>query len=365
MSRMYLHQNPHRRRGLSSPALRDVPFPPAEAEAPRRLLARLPGHDATPLRDAPGIARRAGVAAVAVKDERARLGLGSFKALGAMHAVALDAERGRAAGRTYVSASLGNHGLALAAAARAFGAAAVVYLPEAAPSRFAAALAAAGARTIRAGARYEDSLHEAGTAARRNGWDLLCDSSWPGYLDRPLEVMEGYLALLDEAADQHAAPPTHIFVQAGTGALAASAAALARARWGEAPCIVVVEPAAAPALHASLAEGRPVRLALPRDGTGAPAAETPGNGPSCMGRLDCRAPSLIALKGLARDADWTCLLTEEEGREAAAVCAAEGLATTPSGAAGLAALLAAGPWRGALGLTPASRALCILTEAAG
>ncbi|MEM1315949.1 MAG: PLP-dependent lyase/thiolase, partial [Pseudomonadota bacterium] len=84
---------------------------------------------------------------------------------------------------------------------------------------------------------------------------------------------------------------------------------------------------------------------------------------SAMGRLDCKEPSLIALKGLARDADAFATISEVEGEAGAALAAAHGLESTPSGAAGLSALLAAGAAeREALGLTPASRVLLILSE---
>lgn len=78
-----------------------------------------------------------------------------------------------------------------------------------------------------------------------------------------------------------------------------------------------------------------------------------------MGRLDCKEPSLIALRGLARDADDFVLITEDEGSEGSAACAEAGLPTTPSGGAGVAGMLAAGS---AVGLRPTSRVLVILSE---
>ena len=75
-----------------------------------------------------------------------------------------------------------------------------------------------------------------------------------------------------------------------------------------------------------------------------------------MGRLDCKTPSLIALNGLARDADIFCTLSEAEAMRGADLLAEHGLPTTPSGAAGVAALLA-GP------RVPAeARVLAILSE---
>ena len=112
--------------------------------------------------------------------------------------------------------------------------------------------------------------------------------------------------------------------------------------------IVVVEPEAAPALHDSVRAGRVVETAGPV---------------SSMGRLDCKTPSLIALRGLSRDADAFALIGEAEAEAALEPLAAAGLATTPSGGAGVAALLASRPHREALHLDAASRVLAIVSEA--
>lgn len=337
--------NPWRGQGLAI----DAPWPHADARAVARLLALCPAHAPTPLRDCPALATRAGVAKLHVKDERGRMGLGSFKALGAAHAIARQAAAAvqgdrwdRAlTDRSYVTASAGNHGLSVAAAARLFGARAIIYLAETVPQAFAARLEAKGAKVMREGATYEDSMAAAERAARAQGWTLLSDSSWPGYTELPLLVMEGYLQLADEAADQIDAPPSHILLQAGVGGMAAAVAALARARWGDAPQIIVVEPAAAPALIDSIRAGHLV------DSTG-PVSN--------MGRLDCKTASMIALKGLSRDADLFVTISDDEAATGAAILADHGLATTPSGGAGLSALLAG------LDLGSQARVLAILSE---
>lgn len=338
--------NRYRGAGLCDPALSDVPWPVADATAARALVARCPRAGVTPLIEAPDLAAEAGVGALWVKDERTRMGLGSFKALGAAHTIAREAAEGRAAGRTYVTASAGNHGLSVAAGARAFGARARIFLAATVPEAFADRLRAEGAEVVRAGANYEDSMQAAEQAARSEGLELLSDSSWPGYMARPLVLMEGYLVLLAEAAEQIARAPTHVFLQAGVGGLAGAAAAFIRATWGPEPRVIVVEPAAAPALFASIRAGAPVV---------APGPE------SIMGRLDCKQPSLIALKGLARDADDFVTITEAEAEAGTTRAAGWNLASTPSGAAGISALLAARP--GTLGLGPRARVLTILTEA--
>ena len=340
--------NLHRRTGLDHPALSGVPWPVADAAPIRAMLSRCPRHAETPLHDAPALAKAAGIAALHLKDERGRMGLGSFKALGAAGVIARDAATGRARGRTYVTASAGNHGLSVAAGAAAFGAHAVVVIAETVPEGFADRLRREGAEVVREGAAYEDGMAAARRIAEERTASLLSDSSWAGYFDAPLGVMEGYTALMAEMVDRMD-PPTHVFLQAGVGGLAAAAAAHARLAWGAGPVIVVVEPEAAPCLLASIAAGSPVR------------AEGPV---SNMGRLDCKEPSLIALKGLARDADHFVTVTDAEARAGTDRAAAAGFASTPSGAAGIAALLACASHRVDIGLGPDSRVLVILSETA-
>ncbi|MDJ0825271.1 MAG: pyridoxal-phosphate dependent enzyme [Rhodobacter sp.] len=332
----------------------DTPIlPSVDAAAVAGLLDRCPKAAETDLMRVPDLAVAAGVAEIHLKDERGRLGLGSFKALGAAYVIARHAAEAGGdpvmalTGRTYVAASAGNHGLSLAAGARIFGARAVIVLSDTVPEAFAARLRAKGADVVRKGTIYEDSMAAAAEMAEANGWTLLSDSSWEGYVEHPYRVMEGYLQLAAEAVAQIGEPPTHVLLQAGVGGMAAAVAAYLRHRWGDGPKIVVVEPEAAPALIESVRAGRLVETEGPV---------------SNMGRLDCKAPSLIALAGLARDADL--FVTISDGLAAAAVerLAALGLATTPSGAAGVAALFAPEEIRQAMALSDTSRILAVLSE---
>jgi len=321
--------NPLRGKGLPSftgMAEGDVS---TDIEAARMLYARCPVARPTPLISLDTLASDLGIASLAAKDERQRMGLGSFKALGATYALAKEAvamggDPGTAlAGRTYVCASAGNHGISMAAGARLFGAAAVVYLSRTVPEGFAERLRDKDATVLRAGADYEESLTAAMEESVKRGWHLLSDSSWEEYSDPARNVMEGYLIMGAEAAEQIKAPPTHVFLQAGVGGLAAAGAAMARRAWGDAVRIVIVEPEAAPALHESIEAGRPVNAAGPV---------------SIMGRLDCKEPSHLALKYLAREADAFVLVSEREGQDAAARLEDAGMETTPSGAGGFAGL---------------------------
>ena len=154
--------------------------------------------------------------------------------------------------------------------------------------------------------------------------------------------MEGYRQIATEIAAQSDTVPSHVLLQAGVGGLAAALAAQLRLVWGDAPQMIVVEPEAAPALIESIRAGRVV------------VTEGPV---SSMGRLDCKAPSMLALADLARDADRFVTISEAQAATGAAAMAGVGMASTPSGAAGVSALLA--------GLAEAgadAHVLCVLSE---
>ena len=337
-------QNPWRGYGLPAVGL----APLTDAGGVAELLAKCPAHAPTPLHDMPALAAELGVARISLKDERQRMGLGSFKALGAAFAIAREASMTGAGDiqqalqeRVYVTASAGNHGMSVAAGARLFGARAVIFLSIAVPEAFAERLRAKGAEVVRAGADYEASMQAAAEAAQLRGWTLLSDSSWPGYTELPLRVMEGYLQLAAEAIAQIDTVPSHILLQAGVGGLAAAVAAHARLVWGDGPQVIIVEPQAAPALMEGIRAGQVVDTSGPV---------------SCMGRLDCKTASMIALNGLARDADVFVSIGEADAIGGAELLSAHGLPTTPSGAAGVAAL------RAGLDVPADAHVLAILSE---
>jgi diaminopropionate ammonia-lyase len=330
----------------------------------QELLSHCPAAGVTPLIDSPEMAQSLGVDHLWIKDERDRMGLGSFKALGAAYVIARDAGM-RLGGDwtrppeevasalsdvTYVTASAGNHGLSVAAGARVFGARAVIVLSNNVSAGFATRLERFGATVVRAGFDYEESMATSRDIAVAEGWLLLSDSSWPGYSEIPRLVMEGYLVMGAEAAEQVdavASPPTHVFLQAGVGGLAASMAALCRHQWGDGPLIVVVEPERAPCLLESIRVGRAVRA----------------DGPvSNMGRLDTKEPSHLALMSLAEDADFFLTISDEEAANTVELLDRHGMVTTPSGAAGVSALQHLGPSQIDLSIDGLSRVLTFVSE---
>ncbi len=62
-----------------------------------------------------------------------------------------------------------------------------------------------------------------------------------------------------------------------------------------------------------------------------------------MGRLDCKDASMIAFDSLCRDADIFLTVSDDDAQVATDILGRHGINTTPSGAAGLAGLIALAP----------------------
>jgi len=355
---MNINQNPHRGSGIAG-LLSNAELPvSSDINAVNTLLQICPVAKPTPLVQCDSLAQKLGIGNLSIKDERTRMGLSSFKSLGATYAIAKAAVQANGgtigepadmsmtlADKTYVTASAGNHGVSTAAGARIFGAKAVIYLSETVPSGFADKLRGFGAEVVIEGENYEASHEAAMAASKANNWILIADSTWDGYYGGR-DIMEGYLAMPAEAASQIVDPPTHIFLQAGVGGLAAAAARHARDTWGDEPIICVVEPSSAPALAEGIKASRVVHASGPV---------------SNMGRLDCKEASLLALDCLAKEADAFMTLDDEFVSDSILQLETCGLKTSPSGGAGFAGLVAACNLK-ALNIGRESRVLLYLSE---
>jgi diaminopropionate ammonia-lyase len=352
----------------------------AAAEGVERHLRFRDGHVETPLVSLPALAEETGVAAVHVKDEGRRLGLGSFKALGGAYAVirlvleeaaarlgrSVDmAElhspdvRGIAKTMTFACATDGNHGRSVAQGADLVGAPAAIFVHSGVSVARVSAIARFGAEMIRVAGSYDDSVREAARVAAARNWTVVSDTSWPGYERIPGLVMQGYTVLVHEALRQLPAPPTHVFIQAGVGGVAAAIAGhLAIALGERRPLFTVVDPARAACLFESARAGHPVTV--------------PHGEPTVMAMLECYEPSLVAWRILSRVADAFMTVDEEDAvatmrRLADPVGGDTAIVAGESGGVGLAGFLkaAADPaMRAALSIDATSRIFLVNTEGA-
>ena len=354
-----------------------------DARAARRRLASwdLLCARPTPLWSLPGLATSLGIAGLQVKDESTRSPLGSFKALGAPNAL-LELVRRRHARQAWsapdllaghhaealrdlvvISATDGNHGRALAAAARSLGCRCVIVLHGRVGAEREAAIAELGARIVRIAGHYDDSVAEAARLARANGWEVVSDTSYAGYDEVPRDVMRGYGVIADELLDSAGEGPdcpwTHVVLQGGVGGFAAAIAGLLWERYRERrPGLLVVEPEQADCLLQSALQGR--------------AARASGSVDSLMAGLACGEASPQAWRWLRHAVDGFITVSDARAADAMRTLAqgAEGdvpIVSGESGAAGLAALrvLAGTPQaRQSMGLDSGSRVLVVNTEGA-
>ena len=344
-------------------------------------ISSWPGYEAAPLRVLPGLAKRLGVAQVLYKDEGGRFGLGSFKALGGAYAVAnvlrhkVMSARGIStlgsrellsgafkdviAGTTVTCATDGNHGRSVAWGAQLFACACVIFVHEQVSQGRRDAIARYGAEVREVKGNYDDAVKHAAATAAAEGWTVVSDTSYPGYRDIPLDVMHGYGVMATEIVKQMAgdAPPTHVFVQAGVGALAAALCARFWLHWGaQRPRFVVVEPLDADCVYRSLEAGHPVVVEGALD--------------TVMAGLACGEVSELAWEVLHHGSHAVVALDDEYAMRAMRALARpetgdKAIVAGETGGAGLAALLAAQEHedvRQALGLDAQSRVLLIGSE---
>ncbi|MCK4632064.1 MAG: diaminopropionate ammonia-lyase, partial [candidate division Zixibacteria bacterium] len=273
----------------------------------------------TPLVSLPALAARYGIGQILVKDESERFGLKAFKALGASYAiyrfikqrverdtgVLLTVERfweGVRAGDfgtfTFCTASDGNHGRGVAWTAGKLAQRAVVFMPWNTVRARVRAIENEGARVVVVDGTYDDAVTTAAKEAEQNGWQIISDTSYPGYTEVPLWIMAGYMTMFHEIentiSETGLKRPDFVLVQAGVGALAATAAFhYGLRRVGHEPGavrLIAVEPTDADCLLESARGGDEI-------------VASRGSQNSIMAGLNCGMPSMIAWEIISRRFD--------------------------------------------------------------
>ena len=372
-----LHVNPRYAPAPGNPDDIDPVIVPERRAAARTAITGFEGYRPTPLHRLDGLAGTLGIETLWLKDESGRFGLGSFKALGGAYAVVHllrerlgsnvsieDVAAGRAATHAkdikVCCATDGNHGLAVAWGARRAGARCTVFLPGPVSEGRERAIAGQGADIVRITGSYDEAVEACADEGDARGWLLVSDTSHAGGDEAPSRVMHGYCMLVDEIRDAlSGAVPTHLFVQAGVGGLAAAVIGAFRQDLGtDSPKGVVVEPSTADCLYQSAVNGKP-----------SPAS---GDLDTVMACLAAAEVSPLAWQVLARGA-FAFMALDDDGAIDAMRFAAAPIGGDPqlvlgeSGAASLGGLMAVAgdaEAREALGLSEASRVLVIGSEGA-
>lgn len=238
------------------------------ARRARAFHAGFSEYSPTPLTALPGLAAHLGLGALYIKDESHRFGLNAFKVLGGSYAIgnilaqrlgqpladlsfgqlASPAVRQKVGTLTFVTATDGNHGRGVAWTARRLGHRAVVYMPKGSAAERLENIRALGAEASITDMNYDDTACFARTQAEKHGWVTVQDTAWPGYEQIPTWIMQGYTTMALETVEQltraDAPPPTHVFLQAGVGALAGGITGFFADLYGSEgrPIITIVEP---------------------------------------------------------------------------------------------------------------------------
>jgi len=248
-------------------------FSPEKAAPIRRYHESFPEYKMTPLAELKNFASENGVGNIYVKDESYRFGLNAFKVLGGSYCLGsyiadrlgiardtltyekitgddADLKPGEI---TFVTATDGNHGRGIAWTANRLKQGCVVYMPHGSAAERLNNIKAQGAEASITDMNYDDTVRHACEMSKKNGWVLVQDTAWEGYEDIPTRIMQGYLTMADEAVEQlNGVKPTHIFLQAGVGAMSGALTAYFASLYKkERPVITIVEPDQADCIYQS------------------------------------------------------------------------------------------------------------------
>ncbi|WP_249299842.1 diaminopropionate ammonia-lyase [Feifania hominis] len=356
-------------------------FSPDVARRVREYHESFPMYEPTPLANLPALAKRLGVGSIMVKDESKRFGLNAFKVLGGSYAIgsliaqrlglselswdALQAARRRGAldGMTFITATDGNHGRGVAWTAGQLGCRAIVYMPRGSAAERLENIRATGAEACILDLPYDDVVRRAAAEACENGWTLVQDTAFDGYEEIPKRIMQGYLTMGEELAQQlRDEPPTHVFVQSGVGSFPAALTAWFAARYGERrPTVVTVEPHTADCVF---------RTAQANDGS---RHFVTGEMKTISAGLACGEPNPLAWEILKSFGEYYLSIPDEITMRAMRILGNPmpgdcRVVSGESGAAGFAAAVeilensAYAPLRRAMGLDSRAKILCISTE---
>ena len=296
------------------------------ARAAREFHSSIPGYAPTPLAELDALAQSLGIAGMYVKDESYRFGLNAFKGLGGSYSlgcyiadqlrkekaapaitaapdndiqvlsfaeITSEETRGKLGEITFVTATDGNHGRGVAWTAHMLGQKAVVYMPKGSVQERLENIRRLGAEAEITDVNYDDTVAFAARQAEEKGWVLIQDTAWEGYEEIPTWIMQGYMTLGLEAVEQLGGrKPTHIFLQAGVGAMSGALAAFFTDYYGaDKPMITVVEPNKADCIY---------QTALADDGR---VHTVTGDLATIMAGLACGVPCTIGWNELNRCAE--------------------------------------------------------------
>ncbi|KAI0896077.1 acetylornithine deacetylase [Annulohypoxylon nitens] len=300
---------------------------------------QLPNYHPTKLWELDDVAKEIGVQNVFLKDESSRLGLTSFKILGASWGtfreiahklglsldVDLETMKHALASRpfTLYAATDGNHGRAVARMGTILSLPVEIHVPKDLDIGTIDMIRAEGANVLVSEGNYDTSIEDAAAATDLKGGILIQDFSFQGYEEIPQWIIDGYETMLQEIDDELGnANADLVIAPVGVGSFAHAVVSHYKRR--DAPsAILTVEPDTAACLWKSLARGK----VQPEE-----TAYTTLTG------LNCGTVSSISWPLLQSGVDASLSVSDYEAHTATTFLKERGISSGPCGASTLAAL---------------------------
>jgi diaminopropionate ammonia-lyase len=243
-------------------------------------------------------AKGLGIDSFFVKDESQRGNLKAFKLLGGSFAVAniicdllkvdiVDVDfnylksgevKDKLGDLTFAAASDGNHGRSVAFAANKFNQKAIIYMPKGTAQDRIKNIEALGSKVVVTEGNYDFCGREVSLLADEKGWIIVPDTASEGDPEIARKVMQGYLTMATEIISKLKDAPTHVFLQAGVGSMAATMLSAFKLGYKDnQPKFYILEPFKANCFYRSGEKGEAVTV--------------DGDMDSIMAGLSCGVPS--------------------------------------------------------------------------
>ncbi len=263
-------------------------------------------YNPTPLINLPYLSKKLGVRNIYVKDESRRFNIKAFKGLGASYAIYQTLIKTPSL-ETFCTATDGNHGRAVAWAAKKFDRNAVIFVPKEITLKRIEAIENEGAQVIQITGHYDQACEEAKKISRSKKWSLIQDTAWEGYLEIPALILSGYLTLFKEMEESIHSPLKPkidlVFLQAGVGSMAAAGIYYYLNKYGKnKPKIVIVEPEEADGILCSFKEKK--------------ISTSKGSLKTIMTGLNCETPSLGAWDLLKNGTNYVLKISDNYAKQA-------------------------------------------------
>jgi len=235
----------------------------------------------TPLTSLKALSQYLGVKNIFVKDESQRFELNAFKVMGGIYAIGKyiakklgkDIEEitfdelsspktiEKIGAMTFISATDGNHGRGIAWAARELGQRSVIYMPKGTSKARLEAIKREGSLAEITNVNYDETIRICKKLAKKNNWVMVQDTSWKGYDQIPLWVMQGYssiaMEIVKDLENRYNETPSHVFLQAGVGSFAAGITSFLMQYYDTKDIkVIIVEPELANCYYQSFAYNR-------------------------------------------------------------------------------------------------------------